>query len=79
MTKVQQNTVRPAAPAKSNAPAPASANLPAKTNPPPVPAAVPNAPLTKEQRLNDLNRRYRNDELSPVQYQTERAKIMAEP
>jgi hypothetical protein len=79
LNKPQQSAARPAAPVKSNPPAPASASAPAKTTAPPVPAAAPNAPLTKEQRLNDLNRRYRNDELSPVQYQTERAKIMAEP
>jgi len=29
--------------------------------------------------LTDLTRRYKNDEITPVQYQTERAKIMVEP
>lgn len=45
----------------------------------PGPALNPNAPLTKEQKLNDLNRRYKNDEISSPDYQTERAKILAEP
>jgi hypothetical protein len=29
--------------------------------------------------LNDLNRRYKSDEITPLEYQTQRAKIMAEP
>jgi translation initiation factor IF-2 len=34
---------------------------------------------TKEQRLSDLLRRYEADEITPLQYHTERAKIIAEP
>jgi hypothetical protein len=33
----------------------------------------------KEQELNNLTRRYMNDEISPREYQTERARILAEP
>ena len=33
----------------------------------------------KEQRLADLLRRYQADEITPLQYHTERAKIVAEP
>ena len=35
--------------------------------------------MTKEQKLADLLRKYRNDEITPQQYHTERAKILAEP
>ena len=64
---------------KSGKTAPRSANLTAKTNTAPGPAANPNAPLTKEQKLNDLDRRYKSDEITPLQYQNDRAKILAEP
>ena len=33
----------------------------------------------KQQRLNDLLRRYQADEITPAQYHQERAKILAEP
>jgi len=57
---------------------PATASSTNSTNAP-GPVLNPNAPLTKEQKLNDLNSRYKNDELSSLEYQTERAKILAEP
>jgi NADH dehydrogenase/NADH:ubiquinone oxidoreductase subunit G len=52
-----------------------------RTAPPPANSATntANAPLTKWQQLSILNRRYQNDEVSPLDYQTERAKILAEP
>jgi hypothetical protein len=59
--------------------APESANPAPKTNTAALPARGSAAPLTKEQRLNDLLGRYKNDEITPLEYQTERAKIMAEP
>ena len=37
------------------------------------------APLTKEQKLKDLDRRYINGEITPQQYHPERARILAEP
>jgi hypothetical protein len=44
------------------------------------PAAVaPGGPQSKEQRLADLLRRYSADEITPLEYHTERAKIIAEP
>ena len=43
-------------------------------------AAVPAPMLSdKEQRLAGLLRRYEADEITPMQYHAERAKIMAEP
>jgi hypothetical protein len=58
-------------PPKAGAPAP-FATLPAPTTPTYL-------TLTKEQQLNELTRRYKNDEITPLQYQTERAKLIAEP
>ena len=42
---------------------------------------APALPITaeKQQRLNELLRKYRADEVSPEQYHAERAKILAEP
>ncbi len=49
----------------------------------PTAAATPTpqvqAPSTKEQKLADLLRKYKNDEITPQQYHTERARIIAEP
>jgi hypothetical protein len=36
-------------------------------------------PATKEERLADLLRRYKNNEITPYQYHTERARILSEP
>jgi hypothetical protein len=46
-----------------------------------VPLARPESPLSpdKQQRLAELLRKYRADEVSPEQYHAERAKILAEP
>ena len=41
--------------------------------------APPGTQLTREQKLADLLRRYQADEIGPVEYHTERAKILAEP
>jgi hypothetical protein len=41
---------------------------------PPLPISA-----DKQGRLNELLRKYRNDEISPEQYHTDRAKILAEP
>ena len=45
----------------------------------PPAAAAPAGPQSKEQRLADLLRRYNADEITPLEYHTERAKIIAEP
>ncbi len=46
----------------------------------PATATAGNAPTTaKEQKLNDLNHRYIANQVTPLQYQVERAKILAEP
>ena len=45
-----------------------------------VPVPPPNSGISeKEQKLGDLLRRYQADEISPLEYHTERAKIIAEP
>jgi type IV secretory pathway VirB10-like protein len=54
-------------------------NLAAKTTTEPVPTMDAKAPLTKEQKLKDLDRRYINGEITPQQYHPERARILAEP
>jgi hypothetical protein len=46
---------------------------------PPAAAPAPDASQSKEQRLRELLRRYNADEITPLQYHTERAKIVAEP
>jgi hypothetical protein len=46
---------------------------------PPAAAAVTSGTPSKEQRLRDLLRRYNADEITPLEYHTERAKIVAEP
>ena len=45
------------------------------------PAQAPPSPLpaSKQQRLDDLLQAYRMDRISPEQYHTQRAKILAEP
>ena len=53
----------------------------ASPNPAAAPAGAP-APTeaaTKEGKLADLLRRYQADEITPLEYHTERAKIVAEP
>ena len=44
-------------------------------------ASSPESPLSadKQQRLAELLKKYRADEIGPEQYHTERAKILAEP
>lgn len=77
----------PAAPEKSVAtttPAakPATVTPPVATTPPPttIPTAKVTAPLagSKEERLAELLRRYRADAITPLEYHTQRAKILAE-
>jgi hypothetical protein len=67
--KLQKEMNHPAAGTLTAAPAPSAA---------PSPAVAP-AATGKEQRLADLLRRYQADEITPLQYHTERAKIVAEP
>ena len=57
-------------------PAPTAKNAPAFQ-----PLPVPVLPLSgdKQQKLAELLRKYRADEITPEQYHTERAKILAEP
>lgn len=63
--KAQEEAARQAKAQKSNDSAPKSASPATGTNMAPVAAETPNAPLTKEQMLNDLNRRYISSEISP--------------
>ena len=80
---------RPPAPTKPpKPPKPAMPTTPPSSVQPPVaapsgfpPLHGPPSPLSpeKQQRLAELLRRYKADQLTPEQYQTERAKIRAEP
>jgi hypothetical protein len=49
---------------------------PAQPSAPPVESKFPKS---KIQRLAELLEKYRRDEITPAQYQIERAKILAEP
>jgi hypothetical protein len=49
--------------------------MPANATPP----AAATEMTSKQARLADLLRRYQADEITPLQYHTERAKIVAEP
>ncbi len=63
------------APAASSATATASvASAPAR-----APGSRPVITAEKEQRLADLLRLYKSDQITPLQYHSERAKILAEP
>ena len=80
---------KPPAPTKpSKPPKPAKPTTPPSSVQPTVAAPSSFAPLhgppsplspEKQQRLAELLRRYKADQLTPEQYQTERAKIRAEP
>ena len=54
---------------------PAAPTLVSKATPAPIPAM---APTTKEGKLAELTRRYLNDEVTPREYHTQRAKILAD-
>ena len=79
LKKAKDDAAREAKAQKSKPTAPESASLPGMTTSAPVPATAANAPSAKEQKLNDLNHRYINNQVTPLQYQVERAKILAEP
>jgi hypothetical protein len=51
---------------------------PGATPVPVMPVTLP-ADATKEQRLAELLRRYRGDEITPEDYHKQRAAILAEP
>ncbi len=51
----------------------------ATTTQTPEVVVTPAAPRTKREKLADLLEQYKADKLNPVQYQEERAKILAEP
>jgi hypothetical protein len=72
--KLQKEMNRPAAAGVAAAPAPAAAPAVA-----PVTSVASSAAMDKHQRLAELLRRYQADEITPLQYHTERAKIVAEP
>ena len=64
--------------------APATASAVVKTAPhntdvKPLPAAAVAVPLSKEERLRWLLVRYKADEITPQEYYTQRAAILAEP
>jgi hypothetical protein len=67
LEKLQKQMNQPAAPVAKVA-----------SVPPQAPVVAP-GPMSKERRLADLLRRYEADEITPLQYHTERAKIVAEP
>jgi hypothetical protein len=77
--KAKEEAARQAKAAKSSPAKPESTSAVVNTNMTATPAPDANAPLTREQRLTNLTRRYVNNEISPLEYQTERAKIMAGP
>ena len=58
----------------TNAPAVRKAPVTKPLESPPLPISA-----DKEQRLQELLKKYKADQLTPEQYQTERAKILAEP
>lgn len=79
MKKAQADAARQAKIQKPGGSMPPSAGASTMTNSAAAPAANPNEPPTKDQQLGDLMRRYQHDEISPRQYQIERAKILAGP
>jgi hypothetical protein len=66
---------------ESPAPADAAAAKPAKALPALKPLEGPASPLpaTKQAALAELLKRYMADQITPREYQTERAKILSEP
>ena len=58
--------------------APAAPVAAAPTTPAPAPA-VPAAPPTKDQRLAALLLKYQTDQITPEEYHTQRAALIAEP
>jgi hypothetical protein len=46
---------------------------------PAVPAVETKLPATKSQRLTELLNSYRRDQITPAEYHSRRAKILAEP
>jgi hypothetical protein len=87
VAKPAASAVEPATPAATT---PATAPVVIITNPAtpatmnpstPVPIVAPGLPIsmTKEQRLQALLARYKADQITPEQYHTQRAAILAEP
>jgi hypothetical protein len=81
-------TAQPAATWQPTAPAHVAVTAPeppkpVKMNPnkgfAPLPGPASPLSAVKEQRLQELLRKYRADEITPEQYQAERARILAEP
>jgi hypothetical protein len=46
---------------------------------PPIPAPPPSVSADKQQRLAELLRKYKSEEITPEEYHVQRAKVMAEP
>jgi hypothetical protein len=44
-----------------------------------VPTITPTVPLTKAQKLAELNALYKSDQVTPAEYHKRRAAILAEP
>jgi hypothetical protein len=77
-------TPAPVAPAPAAAPVmitPTPAPSATMTSASPVPIVAPAIPIsaTKEQRLQALLAKYKADQITPEQYHTQRAEILAEP
>ena len=66
-----------AAKAKHKHSHPASTNAPAAT--PPAAAPAPAPVLTKEQQLAELLAKYETNAITPAEYQSQRAGILAQP
>jgi hypothetical protein len=63
---------------KSTAPAAAPATKPVAPTPIMTAPAMP-IPMTKEQKLQQLNAKYKADQISPKEYHEQRAAILSEP
>jgi len=46
---------------------------------PPIQGPPPSIPADKQQRLTELLRKYKAEEITPEEYHVQRAKIMGEP
>jgi hypothetical protein len=81
-----QDALRESTPGVTEQPSPPVIEVrpgsPATTTVSPMPPVLPPPsplPASKQQRLDDLLQAYRMDRISPQQYHTQRAKILAEP
>jgi hypothetical protein len=74
VAKPQEVAAKPKKPKETPQPQPLPARSYQKMEGPPAPVSA-----EKHQRLDELLRKYRADEITPDQYHQERAKILAAP